>query len=80
MAAFASLAAGGEYLGLIPPDGVTAVSEFGPAYPSQFADESFGFGEPGSSAQTSFAPSWSSPGNFAKVSKSQGSANSCAGK
>lgn len=37
-----SLAAGGEYLGLIRPDGVTIASEFAPKYPPQFADVSYG--------------------------------------
>ncbi|WP_035601132.1 lamin tail domain-containing protein [Haloferula sp. BvORR071] len=37
-----SLGAGGEYLGLIQPDGQTAVSEFNPSFPAQFADLSYG--------------------------------------
>jgi hypothetical protein len=37
-----SLAAGGEYLGLIAPDGISVVQDFGAAYPPQVADESFG--------------------------------------
>lgn len=42
-----SLSADGEYLGLIEPDGVTAASEFAPAFPAQAADISYGRG-PGS--------------------------------
>ena len=45
-----SLDSSGEYLALVKPDGVTIVSEFGPAgtdYPEQEADLSFGnFGNP----------------------------------
>ncbi|MHC4352564.1 MAG: CotH kinase family protein, partial [Planctomycetota bacterium] len=37
------LAGGGEYLGLVRPDGHTAVSEFSPAYPIQAPDVSYGF-------------------------------------
>lgn len=36
------LSAGGEYLGLIQPDGVTVVSEFAPEYPEQTEDISYG--------------------------------------
>jgi len=36
------LAAEGEYLALVAPDGVTLVSAFTPAFPPQFDDESFG--------------------------------------
>jgi hypothetical protein len=43
-----SLAAGGEYLGLVRPDGVTVVSAYAPEYPRQFRDVSYGLGEPGS--------------------------------
>lgn len=39
------LSAGGEYLGLVAPDGVTVVSDFGEQYPPQFEDESFGAGD-----------------------------------
>lgn len=39
------LAANGEYLALVAPDGVTAVSEFAPFYPPQFKDQSYGLGE-----------------------------------
>jgi hypothetical protein len=44
-----SLAAGGEYLGLIRPDG-TAATEFAPAYPPQVTDVSYGY--PRESLQT----------------------------
>lgn len=38
------LGAGGEYLALIMPDGVTLASEFAPEFPQQFNDVSFGVG------------------------------------
>jgi hypothetical protein len=38
------LAAGGEYLALVKPDGVTIVSEFYPTFPRQAADISYGTG------------------------------------
>ncbi len=37
-----SLAKSGEYLALLPPDGLTRASEFSPAYPEQVTDLSFG--------------------------------------
>lgn len=37
-----ALGAGGEYLGLIAPDGQTVVSEYHPSFPSQFTDLSYG--------------------------------------
>ena len=37
-----SLSAGGEYLALVRPDGVTVEQDFGPEYPAQDGDESFG--------------------------------------
>jgi hypothetical protein len=37
-----SLAAGGEYLALVSPNGATVVHQFSPAYPPQNKDESFG--------------------------------------
>jgi hypothetical protein len=39
------LAAEGEYLALVAPDGFTVVSGFAPAYPPQFSDQSFGLSE-----------------------------------
>ena len=36
------LARGGEYLGLIEPDGVTVAHEFEPGYPEQFSGDTFG--------------------------------------
>lgn len=36
------LSAGGEYLGLVLPDGVTVISEYSPQYPAQSADISYG--------------------------------------
>lgn len=38
------LGAGGEYLALIMPDGVTMATEFAPSFPEQFNDTSFGLG------------------------------------
>ena len=38
------LGAGGEYLALIEPDGVTVATQFSPAFPAQVTDVSFGFG------------------------------------
>lgn len=40
-----ALSAGGEYLGLIKPDGVTVVSEFAPTYPPQRDDTSYGISQ-----------------------------------
>lgn len=37
-----SLSAGGEYLALVRPDGVTVQQDFGPEYPAQDGDESYG--------------------------------------
>jgi hypothetical protein len=37
-----NLNAGGEYLALVKPDGVTMASEFEPEYPEQFEDVSYG--------------------------------------
>lgn len=37
------LSAGGEYLALVRPDGVTVEQEFGPTYPPHVTDESYGF-------------------------------------
>ncbi len=45
------LAAAGEYLALVAPDGVTVLSSIAPAYPPQFENESFGM-DPGSSSAT----------------------------
>ncbi|MFT7443795.1 MAG: hypothetical protein ACI9AF_000693 [Granulosicoccus sp.] len=45
------LTTGGEYLGLVMPDGTTVKSEFNPSYPSQFSDISYGtFAESGPSS------------------------------
>lgn len=63
-----ALAAEGGYLALVAPDGVTALSAFAPAYPPQFDNVSFGFGQPGSSGSINLAPGWTSPGNYANVS------------
>ncbi len=40
------LAASGEYLALVAPDGVTKTTEFAPTYPKQEGDISYGFGQP----------------------------------
>jgi len=42
-----SLSGGGEYLGLVKPDGVTVVCEYAPTFPAQYGDLSYGFGEAG---------------------------------
>jgi hypothetical protein len=39
------LSAGGEYLALIKPDGLTVAMEFAPAFPAQRQDVSFGLGQ-----------------------------------
>lgn len=39
------LSAGGEYLALVAPDGVTVVSDFGEVYPPQFEDQTYGVGD-----------------------------------
>lgn len=46
------LSASGEYLGLVRPDGVTIESEYGPSYPVQYPDISFGIGSVESSSVT----------------------------
>lgn len=38
------LSASGEYLALVRPDGVSVESEYGPSYPVQYPDVSFGIG------------------------------------
>src|ERR1051325_8230552 len=38
------LSTGGEYLGLVRPDGTNVVSEFAPTFPTQAADVSYGYG------------------------------------
>jgi hypothetical protein len=48
------LAADGEYLALVAPDGVTVDSAFAPAYPPQFDNQSFGLSQPESSPVWSF--------------------------
>lgn len=40
------LSAGGEYLALIRPDGITAETEFSPEYPAQSGDVSYGITQP----------------------------------
>jgi len=40
-----NLSAGGEYLALIHPDGVTIANEFEPAFPEQFPNVSYGIGQ-----------------------------------
>lgn len=41
------LGAGGEYLALVEPDGVTRTSEFAPTFPQQVPDVSYGFAQSG---------------------------------
>ncbi len=47
------LAAGGEYLALVEPDGTTIAHDYTPAYPAQFPDASYGLGA--AAATTSLA-------------------------
>lgn len=46
------LSAGGEYLGLIRPDGATIASEYAPTFPAQAADMSYGITQPKSAGGT----------------------------
>jgi spore coat protein CotH len=39
------LSAGGEYVGLVAPDGLTILDEYAPAYPEQFTDVSYGISQ-----------------------------------
>jgi len=39
------LSRAGEYLALVRPDGLTVEHEFSPAYPEQFPDHSYGYGQ-----------------------------------
>ncbi len=55
------LAAAGEYLGLIRPDGVTAASEYAPTYPAQGSNISYGITQPDSDAEASQLGFFSSP-------------------
>ncbi len=65
------LGAGGEYLALVEPDGVTIASQFAPAFPAQVTDVSFGFGletatftlVPTNAAARAFVPANGSLGN-----------------
>ena len=61
------LSSEGEYLALVAPNGVTVLSAFGPAFPPQFENESFGLGRPGASGVVNVTPAWSFPGNYANV-------------
>ncbi len=45
-----SLSAGGEYLGLVRPDGETVAYEFAPEYPAQITDVSYGVAGSGADA------------------------------
>ncbi len=56
-----ALSAGGEYLGLVKPDGVTKAAEFAPAFPAQYEDVSYGIS---SSIQT---VDLSKPGSMVKL-------------
>src|SRR6478609_11918306 len=40
-----SLSAGGEYLALVQPDGVTIATQFAPQFPEQLTDVSYGLGQ-----------------------------------
>ncbi|MCB1128655.1 MAG: lamin tail domain-containing protein, partial [Verrucomicrobiae bacterium] len=50
------LAAEGDYLALVAPDGVTLVTAFAPAYPDQFDNESFGIAQGSSPPEWTFFP------------------------
>ena len=41
-----SLSSGGEYLGLVRPDGNTVATDFAPTFPTQYSDISFGVTQP----------------------------------
>ena len=61
-----SLDSSGEYLALVKPDGTTIVTEFGPLYPSQQPDVSYGF-DPDSATDGYFltpTPGAANPGSF----------------
>jgi hypothetical protein len=50
-----ALSAGGEYLGLVKPDGTTVVSEYGPSFPAQSDNISYGLGSgPGGSTAVGY--------------------------
>lgn len=51
-----SLAAGGEFLALVKPDGVTVVSEFHPVFPPQFSNISYGRQQTGGITENVIAP------------------------
>ncbi len=47
-----SLSAGGEYLGLIQPDGATVAFEYAPSYPPHADDQSYGITQPTGGSET----------------------------
>ena len=51
-----SLSAGGEYLALVKPDGVSIASQFSPVFPQQVSDVSYGFAQAGSPPEYSVSP------------------------
>ena len=51
-----SLSAGGEFLGLTKPDGLTVVSSFSPEFPNQLKDISYGLGNGGPVENKTFVP------------------------
>src|SRR5580765_3027913 len=59
-----SLAAQGEYLALVQPDGTTVASEFAPQYPEQFDDISYGIGANGETFFSNPTPGASNSGGF----------------
>ena len=61
------LNAGGEYLALVAPDGMTVVSSYAPFFPPQFDDQSFGLGVPGSATNVELSPAWNFPDNYSNV-------------
>ena len=51
------LSASGDYVGLIDSDGTTVLSEFGPDFPEQFEDVSYGLEQTGNTTNITFLQS-----------------------
>ncbi|MDG2122398.1 MAG: lamin tail domain-containing protein, partial [Verrucomicrobiales bacterium] len=62
-----SLNAGGGYLALVAPDGVTVIADFGERYPDQFEDVAYGKGLAGTVSTVQLAPTWVGLSNYANV-------------
>lgn len=58
-----SLAGSGEYLALINSDGITALSQFAPTYPTQFLGVAYGKGTNSATEPASFVP-WPTSGTW----------------